>query len=922
MEQKRFYLTRKKVIGFISLCFWVLAFIFACLKDSIFAGRIVSYTLGIMTYPITIIMSVLSLAMFMGFSYTRNKKTTCYLIVALISLIVLIHSISTFGNLEKVVDGKSLIDYLKLSYQTEMVFGAVGALLSGCFAVFLGEMGTIVLYGIITTLFAGLFIDYNFYGKYEEPVKKLKGHKIREKVHASDKKRTSDGRPYMSFDKYSDGDIIDTISVSEKDISSQTNQSFKDYSSDDIVDSIELSGELEPAVATSEADFGQNDIFGKEIYPDVFSKEDADKHRKKFLDDTWGNFETDSDEVDHNFSFGDDESESVFDNFGKDISEENDEISNILSGSEDEEESSNLTDFEKTFDFSSLTKSETQSQTNDFDFEKENKTNINDVSFGNYVSDINNTIKSTNNRGFGTQNIGQQSQPKTVPFGTQNGMVGVRYNPPPLSLLKTPKPDKGDYNEEQKRKSVQLENVLAAFNIPAKVQKIVRGPKITRYELSVPLGVSVKKIPNYENDIAAALSARAIVIRAPIPGTPYVGIELENDSFTSVYERELLESPEFQNAKDPLPIAIGKDISGEIIVKSLAKMVHLLIAGSTGSGKSVFIHNIVLSLIYKLGPEDLRLIMIDPKRVEFNRYNGLPHLLTPEVVMGSEKAINALKWCVKEMDRRYDLMSKSGYNNIEPYNKSELVKAGQFEKFPYIVIIVDELAEIMAVNKKDVELCIQRLTQLARACGMHLILATQRPSVDIISGVIKNNVPSRIAFSLQSGIDSKTILNTVGAEKLLGQGDMLFSPTGTSTMPRLQAAYASDEEIKAVIDYDKKYNKASYDSNIESAINAEQVIDDSNAGAFGGTFDEVPKKIPTDSFFKTAVKLVMANGGASTSFLQRRLSIGFARAGRIIDQMEEKGYIAASNGSKLRQILITPEKFAEDFGEDFNSIDN
>ena len=282
------------------------------------------------------------------------------------------------------------------------------------------------------------------------------------------------------------------------------------------------------------------------------------------------------------------------------------------------------------------------------------------------------------------------------PYGTgvNVGMPGLRYNPPPLSLLSQPKPDTGDYSAEQQRKSETLETVLKSFNIPVKVANIVRGPKITRYELSVPYGVSVDKIPRHENDIARALCAKTVTIKAPIPGSQYVGIELENDTFTSVCLRELLESKEFQNCKDPLPVAIGKDISGEIVVKSLAKMVHLLVAGSTGSGKSVFVHGLILSLLFKYSPDDLRFMIIDPKRVEFNIYNGLPHLLTPEVVLGPEKALNALKWCVKEMDRRYELMSKAGYNNIEPYNKSNVVKAGQFEKMPYIVIVIDEFAEL------------------------------------------------------------------------------------------------------------------------------------------------------------------------------------------------------------------------------------
>lgn len=498
------------------------------------------------------------------------------------------------------------------------------------------------------------------------------------------------------------------------------------------------------------------------------------------------------------------------------------------------------------------------------------------------------------------------------------GMPGVRYNPPPLSLLAKPKADTGDYSEEQARKSKQLEDVLESFGVPAKVVKIVRGPKITRYELSVPLGISVKRILNYELDIQSSLAAKTITIQAPIPGSKFVGIELENDTFTSVSERELLESPEFQNAKDPLPIAVGKDISGQIIVKSLTKMVHVLIAGSTGSGKSVFIHNIVLSLIYKYSPDDLRLIMVDPKRVEFGFYNGLPHLVTPEVVLGTEKAVSALKWCVKEMDRRFEIMSRANYKNISDYNKSELVKSGEFEHFPYIVIIVDELAEIMTLYKKEAEGAIQRITQLARACGMHLVVAVQRPSVDIITGVIKNNISSRFAFRLQSGFDSKTMLGTNGAEKLLGQGDMLMALTDSSAMPRLQAAYASDDEIKAVVEYVTKNNPANFDKEAEQTINA----DPQDVGGTGGApafINESKAKVVLDENFKIAVKTVMMNGSASISYLQRRLGIGYSRAAKIVDQMEDKGFVAPNTGAKTRKVLITPEQYKEEFGEDFNS---
>lgn len=985
---------RKKVLGVIFLILFSLAFIFSCMYKILPIGRIIVGTFGVLTYPMLLLLMLVSLAGFLGFSYRRSMKATVYFCIALLSVLLVIQSIATFKQLNLVVGFKSLSSYLNYSYNIKItLLGACGSLVCGFISILLGAMGSIVVFVILATLFLGLFIDYHYYGKYEEPhVKKLKTRAVREKVHKSDKKRTADSSPVYSFsNQVSNDDVVGEITVNESEYNSNTTiYDNSSYTQDDVVGEItndDLNGGYAPYMAqTSEVEEQTqnnftNDFYESKPYPGIYA-DDRDEDRRQFMQATFGSgygssysqpMSSETEEVvseqtsEFNFgnSFGNlqntqqtEQSSSTFSNdiFGgyqQPETNTDDEISRILNSREDVENEvkqdvfggSSSTGFDFNFGNSFTPEpeikqvSEPVTSTN-FGFgsietnkSKENpyKTPVyNEPVFGSNVNDYGrqSTIKEPEPPKItisSTHPIGVQPAPAPVqkpisnPYGFNMSMPGVRYNPPPLNLLKTPKADNGDYTEEQNRKSSQLEQVLAAFNVPAKVKNIVRGPKITRYELSVPLGVSVKKIPNYEDDIAAALAAKTIVIKAPIPGSPYVGIELENDTFTSVYERELLESPEFQNFKDPLPIAIGKDISGEIVVKSLAKMVHLLIAGSTGSGKSVFMHNIILSLIYKSSPDDLRLIMIDPKKVEFNRYNGIPHLLTPEVVAGSEKAINAFKWCVKEMERRYDLMSKAGYNNIEPYNKSELVKAGQFEKFPYIVIVVDELAEIMAVNKKDVELCIQRLTQLARACGMHLIVATQRPSVDIITGVIKNNIPSRIAFSLQSGIDSKTILNATGAEKLLGQGDMIFAPTGTSSTPRLQAAYATDEEIKNVIDYVKKNNTSNFDETVNNIINSEQPTTTDEVA--GGGFAEAPPKDALDSYFKTAVKLVMGNGAASISYLQRRLSIGYSRAAKIIDQMEDRGYIAPATGAKQRQILITPEKFREDFGDDGDLTD-
>ena len=969
-------LTRKKVLGTIFLTIFSLAFIFSCMHKILPVGRVILGTFGIMSYPMFLLLILISLASVLGLSYTRSQKATTYFCIALLSVLLFIQAIATFKPLNTVINFSTLKSYLSLSYTSKITFlGSCGSLVCGLISILLGAMGSIVIFVITATLFIGLFIDYQFYGKYEQPhVKKLKTRAMREKVQKSDKKRTSDQKPVYSFGESNSDDVVGEITVTENELN--TNVSIYDsspsYSQSEVVGEItndDLSDDYnEPLQASYGESMAQtknefsSEFYQNQTYPGI-EIGDKDEDRRSFMNATFGttanqnmqssnNFENQTNngyQTSYNFPSNDssDENEGIsfttsdeptFDlGFNFEDSSADDEISRILNSSEDDIESEVKQDVfgnntSPNLNFGENQNPRTTQRTSfGYDFSNEQKQNQQPSQNFGYAQQSNSvphepekpkiTISSTHP--IGPEPVIPQKQPTFAGFGNtsvQTGFTGLRYNPPPLSLLRQPKADTGDYSEEQNRKSRQLEQVLEAFNVPAKVQNIVRGPKITRYELSVPLGVSVKKIPSYEDDIAAALAAKTIVIKAPIPGSPYVGIELENDTFTSVYERELLESAEFQNFKDPLAVAIGKDISGEIIVKSLTKMVHLLIAGSTGSGKSVFMHNIILSLIYKHSPDDLRLIMIDPKKVEFNIYNGIPHLLTPEVVSGPEKAINAFKWCVKEMERRYDLMSKAGHKNIEPYNKSELVKAGQFEKFPYIVIVVDELAEIMAVNKKDVELCIQRLTQLARACGMHLIVATQRPSVDIITGVIKNNIPSRIAFSLQSGIDSKTILNAVGAEKLLGQGDMIFAPTGTSATPRLQAAYASDDEINSVIEYVKRNNVSNFDETVDNIINSEQPTTTDEV-ASGGFVDAPLPKGNLDPYFKTAVKLVFANKGASVSYLQRRLSIGYSRAAKIIDQMEDKGYVGPPTGAKLRQILVTPEQFREDFDEDIQSIE-
>jgi len=492
----------------------------------------------------------------------------------------------------------------------------------------------------------------------------------------------------------------------------------------------------------------------------------------------------------------------------------------------------------------------------------------------------------------------------------------VRYNPPPTSLLKESKDDPSKYAKNYEENSRIIEAKLDEFKIPAKVVGVVRGPSVTRYELSMPAGIPVKKILAYDSDLAMALRTKqGIRIEAPIPGKNAVGIETPNDPRSMVTLRELVESKEFQSSTMSLPVAVGKSISGEVIVKNLAKMVHVLVAGSTGSGKSVFLHSVIMSLMFKLSPEQLRFIMIDPKRVEFSRYKGMPHMMLSDVVSDAAKAVNALQWAVKEMERRYKLLEENRCQGLEAFNQCEAVKNGELKKLPYLVIIVDELAELMSVAKKDVEYCIRRISQLGRASGIHLVLATQRPSVEVITGTIKANLPNRIAFSLTSFIDSKTILDEPGAEKLLGQGDMLFSAQESNTPVRLQGAFVGDDEIDRCVDFIKRNNETTYDEEVEREIYADKE-EPADAQANAPKGELVDHSDQMDELLPAALKYFIENKKGSINMVQRRFYVGYSRAARIVDQMEIRGYVSQADGSKNREILLNMDDFRQIFGDD------
>lgn len=516
----------------------------------------------------------------------------------------------------------------------------------------------------------------------------------------------------------------------------------------------------------------------------------------------------------------------------------------------------------------------------------------------NSSSNSNNDVKAYNNM-FEEETVNTTSavSPKTMdatmPFdAVEENEKYKNYKIPPVTLLnKVNKKSNENVKKAVIKNAGLLEKTLSDFGVEATISQVTVGPTITRYEVQPKPGVKVSKIVNLTDDIALSLAARSIRIEAPIPGKNAIGIEVPNEETQMVGIREIIESKEFKDFKSPLAMGLGKDVSGKIFVSDIAKMPHLLIAGSTGSGKSVCVNTLINSILFKAKPDEVKLLLIDPKVVELSNYNGIPHLLIP-VVTDPSKAANALNWAVTEMNRRYKAFSDTGVRDIKSYNeKAE-------EKMPSIVIVIDELADLMMTCAKEVEDYICRLAQKARAAGMHLVIATQRPSVDVITGVIKANIPSRIAFAVSSQTDSRTILDMGGAEKLLGKGDMLFYPLGASKPERLQGAFISDSELENVIDYVKSQFK-------DEEVKYEEDIIETISSIKNMEHDDEDELLPE------AIEFVVNNGQASSSMLQRKFKIGFNRAARMIDAMEERGIVGQNEGSRPRKVLISKEQLDE-----------
>jgi len=481
-----------------------------------------------------------------------------------------------------------------------------------------------------------------------------------------------------------------------------------------------------------------------------------------------------------------------------------------------------------------------------------------------------------------------------------------KYIKPPVTLLNPPvRADRASWEQGVKEQCGVLEKTLADFKVRARVINVTRGPSVTRFELEPAPGVKVSSIVNLADDIALRLAASGVRIEAPIPGKSAVGIEAPNLKNDMVAFREVIDTDVVKKDPSRLAIGLGKNISGDIISADLGKMPHTLIAGSTGSGKSVCVNTIIAGLLYKASPEEVKLILVDPKVVELSNYNGIPHLLTP-VVTDPKKAASALRWGVNEMERRYQLFADNHVREITAYNKKDDV-----EKLPYIVIIIDELADLMMVAKVDVEEAILRLAQKARACGIHLILATQRPSVDVITGIVKANIPSRVAFAVSSQTDSRTILDGSGAEKLLGKGDMLFKPVGVNTPMRVQGAFVTDEELAKIVDFVKKQGIA---TEYNEEVTKVELSSDKEKTPVQETSNEAGNVGPEeDALFQDALRLVLDTGQVSSSMLQRRFRIGYTRAARLVDTFEELGIVGQSVGAKPREVIMSRQEVEDRF---------
>ena len=907
----------KLAVGYILTSLSLVLLILSCIPKLAIANFFIGI-FGVAWYAYLVLGMLFGVACIMQLKYVFNKKFTASLIVAMFAIICLLHTIFSHATIVS-FDGFSNFEAY-LSTCMHLTNGiTVGGAAAGVFAYLLKcLLGTIGLYCTLIMMFSisfGVILDSLIYGH----AKKKKQQFVSTKTQTTkpvEQFQPINQQPVAAVNEpvvEEEPNIVFDEEESEEDNSySQFSQSRQDARDRLYPNRQTTSYSSEGSTPRSARDV----LFGNRSVPDITMQNDQERDR-------WMRHTAEELNVED---------------------EEEDDVNSLFGSTDIETNTTSTNLYERNFPSRPIANDDS-STTSRFGAIREQRAIFNSEDDNEDSEEETINPRVVPQRNFGSRNIFGQTesmklgededdvakpqeinfqarssvrQPKPVQ-GKQMGIKSVRYNSIPLSIFKAYTETNADYSEEYRRKSAALEKVMENFNIGAKVINVVRGPKVTRYELSLPDGINVQNVIRLEKNISMALAAKSeIRIEAPIPGKNAFGIELENDVSSIVGMRELLESPEYTKTTNPLPIAIGKDINGKVIIKSLPKMIHLLVAGSSGSGKSVFIHALMMSILYKYSPEDVRFIMIDPKRVEFTMYNNLPHLMLPKVVYEHDKALNAIKWAVDEMMRRYEALQNNECQNIEQYNKLPEITSHKTNKMPYLIIVVDELAELMGgVLKKDFEAGIQRITQLGRAAGIHMVVATQRPSVDVVTGTIKNNMPTRVAFALSSAVDSKTVLDIGGAEKLLGQGDMLFAPQDQNSKIRLQAALCSNDEIRNALKYIKENNEAVYDEEVVNIINAEKKEEPTEGTDALGNGGDIPNS-GMDEFMKMAINFARSTGKVSASMLQRKFRIGFNRAARIVDQMVEFGLVGPSVGSKPRDFAITNEQYRELFGEDID----
>lgn len=914
------YEKKKKILLITGICLLVLcSFAFLVLFTGLIKPlkRFLLGTFGLFSYPLFIVLFIVGLMLINKKKYVLQPRYAVYISFALISLLAIVQNVIV-GSFEG-----GFFDFLGYNYLKQLTPGGI---IVGIFIApiryLLGNAGVYAIYSILLIVFSCLITDYLLYvrrkARENAPIK-LQREKAQQKAEIRAEKAAKKEEKKSSewiLDK--EGNLIgrngELFSASDEEIHSKTlsklDKAIARRKKGEEKPKITLDAKIEEEKELSKTDSAKQKLglmkngtviaSSKPVKKEPTLRERFEKNelsRRDYLLTPPSLSEMTIFSHDNSTQKVEPASTREINETINSIKEENLSFAAFQANSQPIQEEP---------------KEEENSSTNFVDFDDESSFNTPESKAvaGDIIEKI---MKDEPNINISAENL----KPTPKPIAPQPAPQELkpkpkrhqRYVAPTCDLLFDVKNDDTELQESVQKKAVILENALETFNINAKVIRIVVGPSVTRYELEMPVGVPVKKILAHQDDIALNLASNGgIRIEAPIPGRSAVGIEVPNDKISTIGIKEILSSPTFQNAQNPLTFALGKEISGEIRVCNLEKMPHLLVAGATGSGKSVCLNAIIISMIFKSSPDDLKLILIDPKRVEFSMYNGLPHLMLPNVITETDKAVNSLTWAVNEMERRFGLFQEAKARNLAEYNSTQAVLSGEKEKLPLIVIIIDELADLMMLAKKDIEEKITRLAQKSRAAGIHLILATQRPSVNVITGTIKANFPSRIAFAVTSFVDSKTILDSAGAEKLLGKGDMLYAPQDKAEPTRIQGCYIDGKEVENVVNFIKENNNYEFD------MEAANDVVSAPKGNGGNPFAPNPDQ-QSDELLPYALKLFIENGQASITMLQRRFRIGFSRAASIVDQMELKGYVGPAEGSKQRPVFMTMDEFKAIYGD-------